>query len=383
MATKVIIKGSNFGSNANNIKVYYNDKAAAVVNSNGSEMYVITPRQPGDTCNIAVVIGKDSLIFDNQFHYKTTISVTTVAGKPGSADLSAGGTLAEAVFNTVCFLCVDVENNIFMTQRSPGAVVLINEKSNRTMLLREGNVPNLPCVDSEGRVVMVPDDGGDNFFVFDPDNQWATRNTFIIHPTADDIAAGMFNFNVNWKHALASCKLDGYIYTRAYNGELIKFHPKTRKGQKIDEGLMIDGDSYLQFHPIDEHILYLTYPNKHCIYTYNIETKEHKLFAGKVSGAGSWLDGDRSEAEFNNPRQLCMDKEGNVYVADENNHVIRMINTEGSVSTIIGIPGKSGYQDGNPEDALFNFPRGVAIDSNGDIYVADKGNKCVRKLSIQ
>ena len=67
MATKVIIKGTNFGTDPEAIKVYYNTKKAAVVRAAGDMLYVITPRQPGAECQISVAIGKDSLTFENTF----------------------------------------------------------------------------------------------------------------------------------------------------------------------------------------------------------------------------------------------------------------------------------------------------------------------------
>ncbi len=53
------------------------------------------------------------------------------------------------------------------------------------------------------------------------------------------------------------------------------------------------------------------------------------------------------------------------------------------VSTVIGKGGVAGYQDGNPEDALFNQPRGVAVTADGNIYITDLGNNVVRKLTIE
>ena len=65
------------------------------------------------------------------------------------------------------------------------------------------------------------------------------------------------------------------------------------------------------------------------------------------------------------------------------NHCIRSIDREGAVSTVIGVPGRAGYVDGTPDDALFNEPWGVAVDEEGTIYIADTNNKCIRKLAIQ
>jgi aminopeptidase-like protein len=89
------------------------------------------------------------------------------------------------------------------------------------------------------------------------------------------------------------------------------------------------------------------------------------------------------EAEFNEPSQLIIDEDGSIIMADSKNHCIRKITSDGMVSTLIGKGGIAGYQDGNPEDALFDQPTGIAIDKDYNIYVADYNNNVVRKLSVE
>jgi sugar lactone lactonase YvrE len=101
------------------------------------------------------------------------------------------------------------------------------------------------------------------------------------------------------------------------------------------------------------------------------------------SEAGS-KDGKGAEAFFRTPANLTLDKDGNVYIADTNNHRIRKVTPDGMVSTIAGPvdPGlHSGYMDGLAADALFKEPRGLAVDDSGNIYLADSGNHCIRKIS--
>ena len=72
-----------------------------------------------------------------------------------------------------------------------------------------------------------------------------------------------------------------------------------------------------------------------------------------------------------------------LYLADTNNHVIRKISQDGIVSTVIGLAGQSGFMDGTPEEALFDKPFGVALDTDGTIYIGDSENQCVRRLAIE
>ncbi len=104
-----------------------------------------------------------------------------------------------------------------------------------------------------------------------------------------------------------------------------------------------------------------------------------------VAGSGrGYADGIATEARFDSPEGLALDSAGNIYVADTGNHKIRRITPDGTVTTIAGsapIATSQGYVDGTAEEAKFNRPRGLAVDSVGNIYVVDTGNQRVRKIS--
>jgi len=98
------------------------------------------------------------------------------------------------------------------------------------------------------------------------------------------------------------------------------------------------------------------------------------------SGTPGSANGRGTAAQFNRPSGVAVDSAGNVYVADRENHRIRKITANGVVSTIAG-NGTSGFADGAA--AQFNGPRGVAVDSAGNVYVADSGNNRIRKLEYR
>ena len=102
-------------------------------------------------------------------------------------------------------------------------------------------------------------------------------------------------------------------------------------------------------------------------------------FAGTAGSSGS-SDGSGSAARFANPADVAIDSAGNIYVADTGNHTVRMINPAGVVTTLAGQAGISGSNDGT-STASFNHPAGVAVDSAGNIYVADTDNNEVRKVT--
>jgi hypothetical protein len=78
---------------------------------------------------------------------------------------------------------------------------------------------------------------------------------------------------------------------------------------------------------------------------------------------------------------VAVDSAGNVYVADTGNDTIRKVTSGGTVTTLAGSAGLSGSADGTSSAALFSSPRGVAVDSAGNAYVADSGNDTIRKVT--
>ncbi len=102
--------------------------------------------------------------------------------------------------------------------------------------------------------------------------------------------------------------------------------------------------------------------------------------AGMAGNPGS-VDGTGSEARFFNPGGVAVDGSGNVYVADSGNHTVRMVTSSGRVTTIAGLAGNSGGADGTGSGARFFNPGGVAVDGSGNVLVADSGNHTIRKVT--
>lgn len=124
------------------------------------------------------------------------------------------------------------------------------------------------------------------------------------------------------------------------------------------------------------------------------DTDNHLIRAVSVTGqvtelagmyvpfsAGGFINGVGSQAAFKQPSGLAADAAGNLYIADTGNHCIRKLTPQGLVSTYAGVPGGAGYADGDSISAKFNAPTGLALDARGQLFVADGGNHCVRMVS--
>lgn len=121
---------------------------------------------------------------------------------------------------------------------------------------------------------------------------------------------------------------------------------------------------------------------------YIADTYNHRIRKIELNGivstiAGSdkgYADGKGEEARFNFPVSVAVDHTGKIYVADYQNQKIRIIDTNGNVSTLAG--SVQGYADGNSNKAKFNSPHGIAVDYYGNVFVADTDNQRIRKINL-
>lgn len=93
------------------------------------------------------------------------------------------------------------------------------------------------------------------------------------------------------------------------------------------------------------------------------------------------VDGISTAARFNSPRGIAVDGKGNIYIADAANNMIRKLTTGGVVSTLAGST-VAGSSNGTGTAASFNAPTGIAVDQSGNVYVADATNNMIRKINI-
>jgi sugar lactone lactonase YvrE len=106
------------------------------------------------------------------------------------------------------------------------------------------------------------------------------------------------------------------------------------------------------------------------------------ILAGAGNCCSGSVNGVGMAARFASPEGVAVDIAGNVYVADTYNNLVRKISPSGVVTTLAG-NGAVGSVNGKGFDASFNYPTGVAVDAEGNVYVADTYNNLIRKISKQ
>lgn len=103
-------------------------------------------------------------------------------------------------------------------------------------------------------------------------------------------------------------------------------------------------------------------------------------FAGQLGTPGS-KDGTGTQAQFDTPCGIGSDQLGNLFVSDTGNHTIRKVTSSGAVTTVAGIAGQSGFANGTAFTALFSSPLGIVVATNGTIFICDSGNHLIRAIS--
>ena len=418
---KVILNGENLPTDPEMIRVYFNQRRAPVIGSTGKRLYVMAPRLPGNApekpapgdskgfCKISVVIDRgpnqdpDSMFYGDYFLYQESITVTTIAGNGSQTDFQEG-TLANAILQPK-YVCCDNEGNIFMSNwrsdddRSFCYFCRLNEEENifTRLSTAQGEV-NIPCADPKTGIVSVANEQTvGSFITANPDEYWAPRLREM------KFQNGKPHDSQGWKHCMVVNPTDGFLYVRWYHGHIVRINQTTLEAWII--GQTVQGDSYgLTFRPGEPNILYMSFRDNadylsRSIATVDVSAGKELEEAGDMDGAkaavnntitrrsspstgGGHRDGPLEVAQFQSMGQIFCDQDGFIYVADRGNHCIRRITPENQVETVLGFPGIAGWKDGTRDEALFREPMGVAINAEGAVYIADGGNSRLRKLSV-
>lgn len=119
---------------------------------------------------------------------------------------------------------------------------------------------------------------------------------------------------------------------------------------------------------------------------YNYVIRKIQTESGQVStlwgspGERGNRDGNSESGRLNQALGMVLAPDGTLYIADAQNHSIRRLSTTGELSTVAGT-GAEGYVDANSEEAKFNWPGDLALDEMGNLYVADRFNHAIRKIT--
>ena len=375
------------------VKVYFkdevgNEREALVLGVKPDVIYAQVPKQAGGESHVRVEIaGKEAELSNAEktFKYIVTSSVSTVVGKAKEGG-NKDGTLGETTFNTPRYVAVDNDDNVFIFD-SDGRTRLSSIEQNKTITLLDGMVIDQPLfIDKEKKQLFGPCDNA-NFgcFLFDANVSWV----------ADKM--GQLLANGGWMHSVVLDPVDstfviyrqntGQLWTQPFDKNRRTLNPN--KAKRIGTLYNTGSNGLCAYNPVDKYV-YCVLHSKSAVYRFKLtrDADGWPALDGDIDeyipGAGAgFRDGDVQEAQFKEPRGIAIDKEGNLYIADVGNNRIRKVDTKLNVVTTIAGSGAAGYKDGDPLEAQFNQPWGVYLDKNEFLYIADQNNHCIRKLAIE
>jgi serine/threonine protein kinase, bacterial len=362
--TAVTIIGTNFGTTISNNAVTINNKPATVTAATATQLTVTVPAGAG-TGVVAVSVQGETAT-GPVFTYQKIYTVTTVAGSGAFGHADGSGMSASFIQPTG--LTVDGQGNIYVADRGNNSIRKITPAGVVSTFVSTGfNSPTGITMDGFGNLFVT--DQGDNLIL----GITTAGVVSIIAGTGfpgdnDDLTATKSSFNgptgitTDGSGNLFIADTQNNSVRKIVNGPTVSTLANT--GSALPYGLAVDSQGNL----------FITDGGTNKIIKYGLTATTSTTFAG--SGSSGNADGTGTSASFNNPQGIAIDAYGNLYVAD-NSYLIRMITTSGVVTTIAG---SSGSADGIGAAAGFNNISSLAIDGNGNIYVADTGNNKIRKI---
>ena len=320
-------------------------------------------------------------------------TITTLAGN-GAAGFADGSDPAAVQFNSPNLIALDSKGAIYIADTTNHRVRMISGNT-VTTIAGTGNIGqggnNGPAtsatVNSPGGVAV---DSAGTIYIADTGNNMIRK----ISGGTITLFAGTGNANYSGDNGPAlnaelsgptGLALDsaGNLYIADTNNNLIR---KVDKSGNITSYVGGTGPTARSLnHPTGlwmdaANVLYISDTGNRRIakFANNVFTN----FAGNQSVGFSGDGGPATRAMLNNPVGIAVDSAGNLYIADANNSRIRKVTTDGNIVTIAGKGGASYSGDGGlATSAGLFFPRGVAVDSGGKVYIADTQNNVVRLLT--
>ncbi|MGN6511679.1 MAG: SMP-30/gluconolactonase/LRE family protein [Chitinophaga sp.] len=381
--TSILINGENFGDTTE-VEVSINGKKLAIVGSNTKQIMAVVPRKCGSG-KVVVKVGGKEVSSEGEFNYIFTRNVTTLAGNGVAGFANGKGEDAMFSFNSQGWyrgsgIAVDDDLNVYVADPGNHCIRKIDSV---------GNVSTLA-----GSIIEGDNDGTGaeaRFHIPYGVAVDAQGNVFTADPgswkikkiTPEGVVTTWLDAGMETWQVAVNKNTNEVFYANSGSGSIYRIPSEGMKTLVADGISSPGGPDFDQ-----EGNLYVAASGSHVIVKYAKDTWEPTVIAGQSDVPG-YENGAGSAAKFANPWGLAIDADGNIYVAGNGTWDGGAYNPDQSIRFIT--PGSwtvstyagsntSGYANAIGEAAAFAGPLGVAVDKNGTVYVLDKNNNRVRKI---
>lgn len=377
--SNITIYGTGFSTTLTGDQVTINGKTATVVSAAADSLVVAIPVKAG-TGIVAVTVGSTTAT-GPVLTYKAVWVVTTFAGSTkGAADGMGTG----AQFNQPMGICSDAAGNLYVTDAGNFELRKITASGTVSTLATNAEGWGI-CVNKQGTLYFC------DYWDHTIRQYTAAGGVTVITGGTQGYMGGLVSQSEFNNPAGICTDSTGMLYVTDASNSLVRDIYSGMVGNIAGNpcqtgytdgigtqamfsdpyGLCTDGRGTLYVAD--------TYSQRIC--------KLVAQYSEVTTVAGSHLrqgtkDGPGNVASFFQPGGVCIDANGNLYVADTQNHLIRMIAPDGTVSTIAG-SGNRGDADGIGAAASFDQPFGICVNAQGVVYVADSWNNKIKQLVAQ
>lgn len=387
--TLLTLNGANFGTDPNQVKVTINGKEA-LVKTVTNEVITAEVQKGTSSGLVRVILGErpnaQILIYDQSFTYVSNQVVSTYLGGKGSGETD--GDFSMATLSKPRFLAWGKGNALYIVEDGASvaddmACIRVAENNQLITLLKATESPlvqRIRAIDfslDKNTMYIANDSNADGIMGF---GTMTNNGNKFGNLTSLWEQGGITTVKVHSKTGAVFIGYHSGSWIYQYDGT--DFIPKCQLPDASGAAASKGNINGIAFDKSGTTAYFVSRKN-HVVYkaNYDLVTGEFsdvKLLAGSF-GVTGYADGTGTSAKFNEPSQGDVGEDGNFYVADRGNHCIRVITPDGEVSTYAG-QNKAGMTDGIASQAEFNNPEGCQFGPDGALYIADYSNHAIRKV---
>lgn len=383
----------NFGKDISEMRVYFGERKAVLLKTNGQTLHGIVPKQPAGDNTITVVLGKDSIVTDLKFRYRQFQNVVTITGNwEKRQDWWQGefkdGPLDQATFVYISGVTVVADGNLIVGEKSHGRLRFVSIKDNEVVRISGDWGPGFDegaTTSTRETAYFVECGNSHRLFRLDRSNAWEPVQ---IRSSIPELTGEV--------HSSTFTGDDRYMYMRDNHGNFGRIDIENKADNYPFELLIKtaygnnEATNKLCYSKFSD-CFYATSPAEHGIYKIweDKASNQWKIerYAG-FNGTG-YAVGDRlTDAKFSFPTGICADNYGNVFVTNQSNHTIFKIWFKtGRVEHVAGVYKEGWIQRpvivGKPLESQFLNPCSIVMDEEENFFIPSQGGFEIHKYSIE